>query len=142
MSKDESPYICPDTIVGSLLRIVHCLNARDSFTQALESIPANKRDSTKARMDAMVQRLANGGRLSKDSFPPEGPLPGRAGKPAKHFYAFKKIPIRAYGWYSERYEKTFFISHYIYKNQDKLASKDTTKVQGNWTRIEVDGDEK
>lgn len=142
MSEDELPAKCPDTIVGSMLRIVHCLDAWNSFNQALESIPANRRDSTKARMDAMVQRLANGGRLSKDSFPPEGPLPSRAGKPAKQFYAFKKIPIRAYGWYSERYEKTFFISHYIYKNKDKLAAKDTTKVQGNWTRIEVNGDEK
>jgi len=129
-------------IAGSLLRVVHCKGAWDSFTEALESIPANKRSSVKSQMDLMVKRLANGERLSKDSFPPEGLLPSRAGKPAKQFYAFKKIPIRAYGWYSERQEKTFFISHYIFKNQDKLAQKDTTRIQGNWKRIEVDGDDK
>ncbi|WP_218834784.1 hypothetical protein, partial [Enterobacter hormaechei] len=142
MSNDESPSKCPNLIVGSMLRVVHCEGAWDTFIEALNSVSASKRDSVKTQMDLLVKRLSDGGRLSKDSFPPEGPLPCRPGRPAKQFYAFKKIPIRAYGWFSERYEKTFFISHYIYKNRDKLAQKDTTKVQGNWTRIEVDGDEK
>jgi len=93
-------------------------------------------------MDMLVKRLAGGQRLSRDTFPQEGPLPSYQGKPAKQFYAFKKIPIRAYGWFSETKDKTFFISHYIFKNKDKLSKSDTNKVQRNWTRIEVDGDEK
>lgn len=140
--KDDSPPKCPEMINGSLLRIVHCLYAWESFIEALEHMPPNKRDSIKTQMDVMVNHLANGKRFSKDSFPQEGLLPSSPGKPGKHFYAFKKIPIRAYGWYSERFKKTFFISHYVYKKQDKLAQKDTIRVQGNWTRIEVDGDEK
>ncbi|HBL6925838.1 TPA: hypothetical protein LSH87_003747 [Citrobacter koseri] len=142
MCNDELPPKCPDIVVGSLLRIVHCCGAWDSFTEALKRTPTDRHDSLKAQMNLLVQRLANGARLSKDSFPPEGLLPCLPGKQAKSFYAFKKIPIRAYGWYSERHSKTFFISHYIYKSKDKLSKKDTTRVQGNWTRIEVDGDEK
>lgn len=142
MNKDESPGTCHDMINGSLLRIVHCKGAWDSFLEALECVPANKRNSIKAQMDLLIRRLSNGVRLSKDSFPPEGPLPSHAGRPGKQFYAFKKIPVRAYGWYSERVERTFFISHYIYKSKDKLAAKDTSRVQRNWRRIEVDGDEK
>ncbi|HHQ6597620.1 TPA: hypothetical protein ACSTLU_003914 [Serratia fonticola] len=93
-------------------------------------------------MNMLVNRLASGIRLSKDSFPAEGPLPSLGGKPGKHFYAFKKIPVRAYGWFSDTKPKKFFISHYVYKNKDKLSKSDTTTVQGNWTRIEVNGDEK
>ena len=133
---------CPDEIKGSLLKVVHCVQAWESFNESLQSMPASRRNSVKYQMDILVGRLANGHRLSKDSFPPEGLLPSLNGKPAKNFYAFKKIPIRAYGWYSETKEKTFFISHYIYKNNDKLSKSDTNKVQGNWTRIEVNGDEK
>jgi len=142
MSKDESPPKCPNRIAGSSLNVVHCLGAWDSFAEALRSVQVSKHNSTKNQLDLLVKRLANGERLSKDSFPPEGPLPSNAGKPAKQFYAFKKIPIRAYGWYSDRFERTFFISHYIYKSKGKLSKKDTTKVQANWKRIEVDGDEK
>lgn len=142
MDPDQRIPKCPDEIKGSLIRVVHCLEAWVTFNEALQSLPVSKWDSVKYQMDMLVNRLANGHRLSKDSFPPEGLLPSLHGRPAKQFYAFKKIPIRAYGWYSQTKEKTFFISHYIFKNNDKLSKSDTTTVQRNWTRIEVNGDEK
>lgn len=142
MTSPQNILTCPEEIQGTLIRVIHCQEAWSSFTESLESLPASRRDSVKYQMDMLVKRLADGQRLSRDSFPPEGPLPSYQGKPAKQFYAFKKIPIRAYGWYSEKYDKTFFISHYIFKNKDKLSKSDTTKVQRNWTRIEVNGDEK
>lgn len=134
--------MCPFEIRGTVLTIIHCVGAWETFLESLESVPAARRESIKHQMDMLVKRLASGGRLSKDSFPPEGPLPSLAGKPAKQFYAFKKIPVRAYGWFSDTKPRKFFISHYIYKNKDKLSKSDTTKVQGNWTRIEVNGHEK
>lgn len=142
MSASTVDVICPDKITGTMLTIVHCEGAWASFLEALESIPANRRESIKHRMDTMVKALANGRRLSKDTFPQEGLLPSLPGKTANHFYAFKKIPIRAYGWYSETKPKHFFISHYIFKNKDKLSGSDTTTVGRNWQRIEVNGDEK
>lgn len=142
MSSTTTQKACPSEITGSLLTIVHCEGAWDTFLVALESIQQARRESIKHRMDMLVKALADGRRLSKDSFPPEGMLPCLPGKEAKQFYAFKKIPIRAYGWYSETKPKKFFISHYIFKNTNKLSKSDTTIVQGNWTRIEVNGDEK
>lgn len=142
MSQTTQNVICPNEITGALLTVVHCEGAWETFLVALESIPAGERESIKLRMDMLVKALASGRRLSKDSFPQEGFLPSLPGKAAKQFYAFKKIPIRAYGWYSETRPKKFFISHYIFKNKDKLSGSDTTIVQRNWTRIEVNGDEK
>ncbi len=94
-------------------------------------------------MIVQLNRLANGGRISKDSFPKEGQLPKQPGQQnTKYFYALKKIPIRAYGWYSERESGKFFISHYIYKDRNKLSEADTKRVGANWTRIEENGDER
>lgn len=133
--------VYPVKITGSRLSIVHCTGAWESFLEAIESLPFGRRDAMKATMDMLVRRLSNGERLSKDSFPQEGSLPSYQGKPAKQFYGFKKIPIRAYGWYSERVPQTFYISHYTCKKAQKLSEKDTLKVQRNWTRIEVNSDE-
>lgn len=36
---------------------------------------------------------------------------------------------------------TYFISHYIYKDFDKLDDSDTTRVRNNWERIERGCDE-
>ncbi len=133
---------CPDEISGTQLTVKHCIGAWESFIEALESIPVAKRERVKIQLDLLVKRLSNGERLSVENFPQEGNLPSLNGKPAKRFYSFKKIPVRAYGWYSETIAGTFFISHYIFKNSQKLSVSDTNKVQRNWTRIEEEGHEK
>jgi len=43
---------------------------------------------------------------------------------------------------SEKHSNTYFISHYVYKDYEKLKTKDTKKIGNNWNRIEVDGDER
>lgn len=72
-----------------------------------------------------------------------GKLPNNAnGEGSGHFHALKRIPIRGYCWRSERHENTWFVSHYVFKNYQKLKAKDTDRLGKNWTRIEVDGDER
>ncbi len=127
---------------GAKYQIVHCKGAIDSFEAAMQGIPARQR--TKYINDLIIQinRLADGGRMSKSRFPREGKLPKRKGQQKdKYFRAFKKIPIRGYCWFSEVIEDTYFISHYIHKKKDDLDSRDTTKIGNNWRRIEEKGDE-
>ena len=62
-------------------------------------------------------------------------------KARKKFRALKRIPIRGYCWLSETHKNTYFISHYVAKKKNKLDQSDTDKVQANWRRIEVDGDD-
>lgn len=76
--------------------------------------------------------------MSKENFPQEGVLPKQKNQSiAKKFNALKRIPIRGYCWLSGIHSNTYFISHYVYKNYDKLKEKDTAIVGKNWIRIEV-----
>lgn len=94
-------------------------------------------------MAQQIQRLADGHPMTKENFPKEGRLPNKPnGDSAGYFYAFKRIPVRGYCWRSERLKNTWFISHYVYKDYQKLKAKDTDRLARNWTRIEVDGDER
>jgi hypothetical protein len=118
---------------GKLFKIVHCDDAIDSFNEAIRSVtPHNKQKSFTRQMILMIEKLAKGERLSKENFPPEGNLPANNGK----FNAFKRIPIRAYCWRSKKHPNTYYISHYVYKDQQKLDPKDTQKVCRNWRKIE------
>ncbi|KMK17761.1 hypothetical protein ABW09_11990 [Pluralibacter gergoviae] len=92
-------------------------------------------------LQLQIERLASGKRSPDLSARKEGQLPSLNGRPTKNFWAIKKIPIRAYYWESEKYEMTYFISHYIYKDFNKLSESDTIKVRNNWERIERGSDE-
>jgi len=133
---------CKHTIQGSKFKVTHCKGAYTTFEESLKSLTLKKADSLKRQMGLQIQRLADGLQMSKEHFPQEGLLPGRPGKTAKHFYAFKRLPVRAYCWLSETYPQTYFISHYIYKDYTKLASSETKRVCDNWQRIEENGDER
>jgi len=135
---------------GSKFIAVHCKGAIDSFYKALDSVSPAKRKSFERAiilqiqrlLELQIQRLLDGHRLSKENFPQEGNLPVKKGQSkAKKFNAFKRIPIRGYCWLSETHQNTYFISHYVYKDQVKLKDKDTLRVGNNWNRIEVNGDE-
>lgn len=131
-----------DRFIGSRFTIVHCEGALESFYDALESVKASKKESLKRGMAQQIQRLADGNRMSKENFPQEGDLPKRRGQQkAKKFNALKRLPIRGYCWLSERHKHTYFISHYVYKDYDKLKEKDTKRIGDNWLRIEVNGDD-
>jgi hypothetical protein len=127
-------------IKGKKFVIVHCKGALESFDSAMESLPKKKREALKRGMILQIQRLADGHQMSKENFPREGKLPNKTGQHGnKHFHALKRIPVRGYCWLSQTQPDTYFISHYIYKDQSKLNGSDTIKVGSNWQRIEEHG---
>jgi hypothetical protein len=125
---------------GSKLIVVECLGANLSLTEALKSERNQKKDTHKQTMFLQIARLADTLQLSKLNYRQEGCLPVPDNN--KHFYAFKKIPLRGYCWYSRKHQHTLFISHYIMKRTDKLSPKDTRLVHYNWDRIEAGTDER
>lgn len=129
---------------GSRFTIIHCEGAIDeSFEKAMQRVNKSKRKSLTTALILQIERLADGHQLAASNFPQEGELPKRGGQSkAKKFYALKRKPIRAYCWLSDRKDDTYFISHYIYKDQKKLNDSDTTKVHANWKRIEEQGHER
>jgi hypothetical protein len=131
-----------DRYTGEKFTVVHCEGAKDSFDEAMNSVEKRKHKSFTRGVIQQIERLAKGQRMSKENFPQEGDLPKRVGQAkAKKFNALKRIPLRGYCWLSETKPHTYFISHYIYKDQKKLKSADTERVGANWRRIEEQGDE-
>jgi hypothetical protein len=132
----------PKSYQGAKFRVVHCKGAPESYLTALNSVDKKKQASFTRGIIQQIERLANGHRMSKENFPQEGDLPKKAGQQkAKKFNALKRIPLRGYCWLSDRHDKTYFISHYVYKNYDALKGSDTNIVGKNWKRIEEDGNE-
>lgn len=137
--KDDKPR---DKYEGEKFTVIHCKGALDSYRAALGGVEARKHKSFTHGIIMQIERLAAGHRMSKENFPQEGDLPKRKGQhKAKKFNALKRKPIRGYCWLSEQHKNTYFISHYVFKNYDKLKDSDTNRTGANWTRIEVDGDE-
>lgn len=126
---------------GAFCKITHCTGATQSLAEALKSVTAKKARSMTTQLILQIERMAAGERMSNLTVRKEGLLPSYQGKPAKHFYALKRIPIRGYYWESESKDQVSFISHYIYKDFDDLHSSDTTRVCNNWHRIENNGDD-
>lgn len=139
MTDNETPDISYN---GRKFTITHCKGALDSYQNAIQSVPANQRKSFKRSMEQQIKRLADGHRMSKENFPSEGNLPkDKRGQSAGKFNALKRKPLRGYCWRSSTKENTYFISHYVYKNYQKLKKKDTEIICENWWRVEVNGDE-
>lgn len=127
---------------GQKFEVTHCEGAIASFEEAMNHVDSRKRKSFIRGVVMQIGRLADGHRMSKENFPQEGDLPKRPGQQkAKKFNALKRIPIRGYCWLSDKYPNTYFISHYVYKDYDKLKERDTKRVKDNWNRIEVGNDE-
>lgn len=132
-----------DRYEGSRFTVIHCEGALESYEVALKSVDARKHKSFTRGMMMQIQRLADGRPMSRENFPQEGDLPKKPGQhKSKKFNALKRIPIRGYCWLSGQHKDTYFISHYVYKDYDDLRSKDMGRVGTNWTRIEVNGDER
>lgn len=88
------------------------------------------------------KRLADLGKqaLSREHFPSESATP-LVGSNSDKFYCFKRIPLRAYCWFSVTHENRVYISHFIHKKKIKLDSRDIEKASNNWRRVEQNGDE-
>jgi hypothetical protein len=128
---------------GEKFKVIHCKGAVESYEESLRHVDSQKRKSFTRSMIIQIQRLADGQRMSKENFPQEGVLPKQKEQSkTKKFNALKRIPIRGYCWLSDVHPNTYFISHYVYKDYGKLKDKDTAIVGKNWTRIEVNGDER
>jgi len=131
----------PAKICGTRWTIVHCKGALESLELALRTLKADKQRSMINGLKNQLERHANGHPMAEKSFENEGLLPPlNKGKKARHFKAYKRLPIRAYCWQSPGTRDTWFISHYITKRRTKLTSADTTRVGDNYTRIEIDGE--
>ncbi|MDQ2324568.1 hypothetical protein RBI98_07160 [Citrobacter koseri] len=132
----------PESYQGEAFEVRHCNGALKTLGAALKSVtPVNKQRTMLINLRLQIERLASGKRSADLSVRMEGLLPSFKGKPSKNFWAIKKKPLRAYYWDSERVHMTYYISHYIFKNFDKLDDADTQKVCNNWTRVEVNCDE-
>ncbi|MCS0364941.1 hypothetical protein WMQ59_17890 [Vibrio diabolicus] len=125
--------------IGTKNRVVHCKGAIKTYEQSLTKVQSGKRRSLTRQLILQIERLARGERMSSQNFAAEAALPNASG--GKKFYALKKIPIRGYCWQSSNRPSTYYISHYISKDFQKLRDKDTQIVHNNWTRVEVHGDE-
>lgn len=124
---------------GECYKVIHCDGALKSLKETLKSVtPTNKQRRMLISLQLQIERLASGKRSSDLTIRKEGLLPSYEGKPAKHFWAIKKIPVRGYFWESERHYMTYYISHYIYKDFDRLDDSDVQRIRNNWVRIERD----
>jgi len=132
-----------DSYKGTKYTVIHCEGALDSYNTAINSVDRRRHKSFTRQMIIQIERLANGGRMTNENFPQEGDLPKRKGQHhIKKFRALKRIPIRGYCWLSEQHKDTYYISHYVHKDYDKLKDSDIKKVGKNWSRIEENGDER
>jgi hypothetical protein len=100
--------------------------------EALAGIPTKKHANVLAQFTARREVLANRGQLrSPDHWNTEGELPN-----GKHFYAIKAGDLRGYGWFSDKHKGVFYISHFAFKQGQKLSKKNAGRVAKNWRRIE------
>lgn len=134
----STQQLLDDVIVGEQFEIHHCDGALRSLELALEHVQKGKRKSWLRGIKMQFERLANGDRLSDQHFPKEGRLPRRVGQQTdKHFRAIKRVPVRGYVWKSERFPNRYYVSHYVYKDYNRLKPKDSELVAKNWRLIEA-----
>ena len=118
-----TPYI------GTKFTVSHCDGADESFDEALRHVPQKKQRSLKNWSALVVKRLGEGMRLA--DVVTEADLPDGAS-----FYAARNLPIRMYFWYSKAHSRQVYISHYKFKNYQKLSKSDIDKVTENWKLYE------
>jgi hypothetical protein len=122
----------PEEHQGKRLTIRYCHGAAESLVEVLESLPAKKHPACLAQLVARRNQLAEVGQLrSPDHWNTEGNLPQ-----GSKFYAIKAGKIRAYGWFSDKHKGVFYISHFIYKDTQKLDKSDLNRVCNNWRKVE------
>jgi hypothetical protein len=99
--------------------------ARRSLEEALAHVSARERVSLRARLAALIERRLDNHPMPPSSWVREGGLPHGSGS----FYAIRKLPLRCYCWVEDG---TLCISHYIYKNRQKLDATDARQVEESW----------
>ena len=112
---------------GLKRRVIHAPGALDSWKKEAEKLTDRKATEIEGFLIALFDAWVDDSRLNKHWAVPEGDL-----NKDKKFFAIKRIPIRAYFWYSGVHKNTIIISHYVYKKWQKLRTEDTRKVKLNW----------
>ena len=84
-----------------------------------------KGESLSSCLEKLIERKCSGERMATGSWVSEGELPKGVGM----FHAIKKLPLRCYCWVEHG---TLCISHYVYKDQKKLAQSDIDRVGASW----------
>lgn len=134
MSKKEHPVA--KHWKGSAYDLTHCSKADKSYDKEIQHVaPTRKQERFQTFFQKTYERITNGKRLSSETVAKEATIKGTSGLACKgdlSFYAFKKLPMRSYFWYSPYQEKLIFVSHYKFKNYQKLDSADTEKVRNNF----------
>jgi hypothetical protein len=110
---------------GLKRRVIHAPGALDSW----DELSSRKAAQVEGFLIALFDEWIAGSRLHSGWATPEGDLV----KGIK-YYAIKRIPVRAYFWYSTQHKNTIVISHYVIKKWSKLKTKDTSRVRANWAR--------
>ena len=114
---------------GPRRRVIHSPGALDSWEKVAAKLDHRKAALIEGQLIALFDDWINGSRLHSGWAEPEGNLT-RAIK----FFAIKRIPIRAYFWYSKEHKNTIVVSHYVKKTWRKLRLEDTKLVKANWER--------
>lgn len=119
--------------------IRHCIKARETLDRIISKHQLGlKTESIMRKFSAALERLCERP-ISSERLTVEAELPSFHGRGGGRFYAFKEKPLRVYMWRSQRFEDTWYISHYIVKDQQELSETDKGKVHANWYRVEVEG---
>ena len=114
---------------GPRRRVIHSPGALDSWEKVAAKLDGRKAALIEGQLIALFDDWINGSRFHSGWAEPEGNLT-RATK----FFAIKRIPIRAYFWYSKKHKNTIMVSHYVKKTWRKLRPQDTKLVKANWER--------
>jgi len=134
MSKKDHPVA--KEWKGKAYTLKHCDKAGKSYDKEIQHVaPTRKQEKFQTFFRKTYERITGGQRLSNDSVAKEATIKGTAGfcnKNDMHFYAFKKLPMRSYFWYSPYREQLIFVSHYKFKNYRKLDPADIEKVRNNF----------
>ncbi len=112
---------------GLKRRVIHAPGALDSWEKEAAKLSERKATEIEGFLIALFDAWNDNSRLNSRWAEPEGDL-----SKAKKFFAIKRIPIRAYFWYSDVHKNTIVISHYVYKKWQKLRTEDIKKVKLNW----------
>jgi len=112
---------------GSKRRVIHSPGALDSWEKVAAQLPDRKATEIEGFLIGLFDAWVGNSRLHTRWAEPEGNL-----SKTKKFFAIKRIPIRAYFWYSDVHKDTIVISHYVYKKWQKLKAKDIKQVKLNW----------
>ena len=91
---------------GLKRRVIHAPGALDSWVKESAKLTERKATEIEGFLITLFDAWNDNSRLNSRWAEPEGNL-----SKSKKFFAIKRIPIRAYFWYSDVYKNTIVISH-------------------------------